>query len=513
MKLTCLLATCAVSLPLACPCLAQTTQSTSKPALRFTISKETTRITGPLRPDGRPDYIAAINAAHSKGVTKDNNAAVLYVQAVGPTVLGKTTAAQSAALKLLGMESPKGPFITTYADEQEVHDCASQLTRASAHPKVAEWIKANEAPLNVLVQASKRTRWYLPAIAPDDEPIAMHVYQNMPASLCDVVMNMLIIRAHFAIVDGRIPEALEDMLALARLGNLMGQGYSLSEQLDSAHCLDTANVSIARCAALDTFDRKTIKSLLDQLSVIRPNPPISYLDEWSRYMLLDSLCYASTRAPEQSVKDLEAYCRVLKVNWTLNGTPDPERASGIREAAQQSSKADWNVYLRKANGLSDIVIRGTQTSNVSKRRELTSAYLKSLKDFRGRSIEHLEQLNKKDHPQFSDVFADLIILDQSSRMLDQSVLVSEITDSTAAKHDLTLIVLALMAFKADHGSTPDRLADLAPAYLTSVPKDPFSGKDFIYRPNDEIHLVYSVGKNLKDDGGNPKDDIVSAVAR
>ena len=40
----------------------------------LSISKETTIITEPLRSDGTPDYVAAINARYSKGVTPENNA-------------------------------------------------------------------------------------------------------------------------------------------------------------------------------------------------------------------------------------------------------------------------------------------------------------------------------------------------------------------------------------------------------------------------------------------------------
>ena len=55
----------------------------------FTISKETTGITKPLRPDGYVDYVKALNQAMSKGVTPKNNAAVLIVRAIGPRADGE----------------------------------------------------------------------------------------------------------------------------------------------------------------------------------------------------------------------------------------------------------------------------------------------------------------------------------------------------------------------------------------------------------------------------------------
>ena len=42
--------------------------------LPFTLSRETTHITAPLREDGYPDYVAAINEIASRDVTPENNA-------------------------------------------------------------------------------------------------------------------------------------------------------------------------------------------------------------------------------------------------------------------------------------------------------------------------------------------------------------------------------------------------------------------------------------------------------
>lgn len=44
------------------------------------VSEQTTRITEPLREDGYPDYVAALNEICGTGVTADNNAAVLFAR-------------------------------------------------------------------------------------------------------------------------------------------------------------------------------------------------------------------------------------------------------------------------------------------------------------------------------------------------------------------------------------------------------------------------------------------------
>lgn len=42
--------------------------------------------------------------------------------------------------------------------------------------------------------------------------------------------------------------------------------------------------------------------------------------------------------------------------------------------------------------------------------------------------------------------------------------------------------LALIAYQRDHGKYPQELAALVPAYLPSVPIDPYAGRPFEYRP-------------------------------
>jgi len=48
---------------------------------------------------------------------------------------------------------------------------------------------------------------------------------------------------------------------------------------------------------------------------------------------------------------------------------------------------------------------------------------------------------------------------------------------------------------------PERVEDLVPEYLDSVPEDPVTGKALRYRAASDAYVVYSVGPDGKDDGG------------
>lgn len=64
----------------------------------------------------------------------------------------------------------------------------------------------------------------------------------------------------------------------------------------------------------------------------------------------------------------------------------------------------------------------------------------------------------------------------------------------------TRTILALRAYQLTHGKLPENLDALAPEFLNKVPVDDFDGQPLRYSPDRKI--VYSVGQNLKDDGGN-----------
>jgi len=63
--------------------------------------------------------------------------------------------------------------------------------------------------------------------------------------------------------------------------------------------------------------------------------------------------------------------------------------------------------------------------------------------------------------------------------------------------------ISILAFKKAKGKWPDRLDDLVPEFIEAVPSDDFDGKPI--RWSKEKRVVYSVGPDLADDGGDETD--------
>lgn len=74
--------------------------------------------------------------------------------------------------------------------------------------------------------------------------------------------------------------------------------------------------------------------------------------------------------------------------------------------------------------------------------------------------------------------------------------------------DGTRLLLALRLYEIDHGNPPERLEDLVPSLLRTMPIDPVCGKAYGYRrlapeedPNGWGGIVYSLGMDGEDNGG------------
>jgi len=78
---------------------------------------------------------------------------------------------------------------------------------------------------------------------------------------------------------------------------------------------------------------------------------------------------------------------------------------------------------------------------------------------------------------------------------------------TAARHEaqrrLTVAAIALKRYQLNHQRLPEKLDELVPEFLAAVPVDLMDAKPLRYRREGETDFVlYSVGEDGKDDGGN-----------
>jgi hypothetical protein len=75
-----------------------------------------------------------------------------------------------------------------------------------------------------------------------------------------------------------------------------------------------------------------------------------------------------------------------------------------------------------------------------------------------------------------------------------------------ATRGLVRLAIAATAFKAKHGKYPEKLADLVPEFIPEVPPDPYDGHPMRLRRAEGGVVIYSIGRDRKDDGGRAWDE-------
>jgi hypothetical protein len=75
-----------------------------------------------------------------------------------------------------------------------------------------------------------------------------------------------------------------------------------------------------------------------------------------------------------------------------------------------------------------------------------------------------------------------------------------------ARMRTTQTAIAIERFRHAHNANlPNDLNELVPAYLPSLPTDPFDGKPLRFKHLTSGYVVYSIGSDLRDDGGSEGD--------
>jgi hypothetical protein len=476
----------------------------------FTIGKDTTYVTGPVDADGLIDYETALNQKLSEGVTPENNANVLLWKAFGPHPEGSNLPADY--FRWLGIEPPPegGDYfidLSRFLNEQlKIVDPDSTQTilaeqgaatdrawTTGDHPQIADWLKANEKPLGVVIEATKRTRYFNPLLARDKQNRATGLFSALLPTVqeCRAVGAALVARALLRLGEGRFSEGWQDLLAGHRLARLLvGRGTMIEGLVGIA--LDRI-ATRADLAFLDTG--LTAAHLRQCLQDLRHLPPMLSMAETvstsDRFLFLDAVMMTHRHG--------RAY-----IDSFLNEKTDlPGRAS-----KRFLSKIDWNAALRNGNRLYDRMAAAMRIRDRACREhefDLIEDEINTLRESCEKSRGAGDSLFGSDHSgrfqehRFGDVL--LVVLTPSVRKIQDAY------DQAEQVRRNVEVAFALAAYRADHDRYPSKLSDLSPAYLAKVPGDLYSGRDLIYHLSPKGYQLHSIGVNGIDEDGRALEDM------
>ena len=474
----------------------------------FTVSPQTTYVTGPLDKDGYVDYVTALNERLGKGITPEKNANVLICQALGPHPEGSILPAEY--FQWLGIDPPpeKGEYLVSWNSYLETHskegnvkkstakadllsDAAGMLWTAKEEPALADWLQQMDKPLARVVAATRRPAYYNPVVPATTAGSTPGLIGALLPTVqgCRQLASALLCRAMLRTAQGKVDEAWQDLLACHRLGRLVSRGGTLIELLVGIaieHVAHKADLVFLEHAKL------TSKQVLACWADLEQLPPMATvaekIDLSERFMLLDTMMITARQG-------------LAVVEQAAAGRPTPTGKDSFLSRAFTRS-IQWDPALTAGNDWCDRMVACLRMTERDARAKESAAIDRDLRALKGGVMSFKSAARFTAARGRGEIMGKILV----GLMLPAFISVQNAADRCAQEQRNLHLAFALAAYQRDQGHYPAKLAELCPKYLKDVPGDLFSGKPLIYRLVDQGYLLYSVGVNGVDDGGRGNDD-------
>jgi type II secretory pathway pseudopilin PulG len=507
----------------------------------FTVSPETTYITEPLDAEGNVDYQTALNERMGRGITPDTNANVLIWQALGPRPEGVMMPPEY--FKWLGIEPPpeegeyfigsdryfeahlqdrlqkvEGPPDQKQPDPQppavpgddefgefrappdpkqqwndELDRARKWPWKVKEHPNIADWLKRNEKPLAVAIEAGKRPQYFNPLVSKVTGSAGSRL-QNASMSGVQMIRTLagaLKCRAMGRVADGDFAGAWQDLLACQRLGRHVMRSGTLIEALVGMAIVAIATDGEITLLSHGKHSSKQVLAWLKDLQDLPPLPPLAdTLDHGERLFALDGLTHAARHE-----------WREMGAVLGIRPAKDPP-GDGLWSRLFTRS-IDWDPALRNLNRMYDRCAAAWRLPDRGARQQEMAKIDEEMKEAKSAPFK-LGMLDRAalSKAERGEIVGGILI----GLVVPALQKVQSAADRTEQTQRNLHIAFALAAYRADMGRYPARLDELAPKYLPKVPGDLFSGGPLIYRPTEAGYLLYSVGANGLDEDGRWTDD-------
>lgn len=226
----------------------------------------------------------------------------------------------------------------------------------------------------------------------------------------------------------------------------------------------------------------------------------------TRYSVPDSSEHRFLQAVQQFESEIEPLAEALRYeHLTTQGSIDLLITKGPG-AFGASGGLPHQFFMPIAGGIAGVFL-GSGPATV--KRNLSYAYARLIQiaenPYDPSASAAFEASLRSGHP------ATLLLRRDPVGLILAGMFLPSLSHAITKAHQRTAMLRTLTAYLAireflhQNGRFPDVPADLVPVELPRWPVDPFDGNPIRCRPPvDGVWLVYSVGENLKDDGGEAK---------
>lgn len=510
------------------------------PRPRLTLSREVTFFTEPLAADGLVDYAAALNARYGKGVTPENNAAVVLVNAVGRrdadyekfASLCKRLGIEpvpehgqyfvrfdrfvfdlgerydrdpDAAAKRIGLKRDVlGELLKKPIDFSETLERCQQIPwTGSDEPLLDAWLKHIETPLDQCVSGSERPQFYVPLesgagidglLRPDG--ISFSVLS---------IAQALTVRAMRHCAESRLEASWNDILAARRWAHRVAEGGMVIDHMLGMAARRQASAAAIGLLVYGNASRDQIERMARGWREASADMPLVE-------------CFETT----ERTFSLEAMNAVFRGTQAAYPEFSPSVSSKLRALRSHryprwvtTAAIDWDAAFRSINVVHDELER---ISRLATRRARLRALeeMNERADRRGRPINAaamLLSITTLEFPAQRKAVGQLLGTIVASQLRPVMNSVITVDQQRNTEYGLVPVIFGLTRYRAARGEYPKSLDQLVPAFLEAVPADDFGDGPLKYKRRDDGGFeLYSVGVNGRDDGGATAQPLVDTTS-
>ncbi|MCG6154945.1 hypothetical protein [Rubinisphaera margarita] len=484
-----------------------------EPRSSVRIAPETTYINEPLKPNGLPDYAAALNARMSEGITPETNAVVGLWQVLGPKLSGLRMEIDRPMSDAVGIEPlpdegdylvPSHQFFQHFITERAPGATPEQTEfvwneiekrfeqtwnepwRRDDFQEIALWLDANDVPFAQVEAAVQRPHYFRPVVfgtnTPPEDQLLMLVL------LPDVqhyrqLARMIMARAMMHIGEGELDAAIRDLTTVHRLAYQVSRGWTLVEFLVGGAISEMAargDIALASHPELTAPQAAAYRRLLTAFGPQR-STLVEQVSVGERFIALDSTIALAAG------QNIEAGMI----------TENDQVGDVIAWLAERS--LDWDTVLTVINGYYDRLSGILRETSVRTRAKQLDQLAKDLQEVRTQMLlpETRLELVTAGPQRRGDAMGHLI----GSTLTRQIQYMDRWLGRYETRLTLSITALALAEYRSLHDRYPPALNELVPKFLPEVPDDPYSGEPLQYRTSDggQSAELASLGRDRIDD--------------
>jgi hypothetical protein len=280
------------------------------PPLR--ISEETTRVTGPLTPDGQIDFFRHLEETnYPPELATDDNGFRIFVRTFGDVVVSNSDFYKEQKYRKLGLdinvlptmvlpEKEPHTIISEYCTKQGIEITPEQMQQTNKPwtleklPMLADWVAAIDAPLDAAAEMIRKPVFFVPYWQ-DEASYHSGKPQNLLALLLPEIQMFRTLarqyqaRANYRIAAGNIDGAIDDTITLLHLGRKIRQDGPLVQLL--------VGIAIEGLALSIPFaenpehppTKEQLLRLYEAINHLPPPMPLEKTFEWERVFCLSEI--------------------------------------------------------------------------------------------------------------------------------------------------------------------------------------------------------------------------------